>query len=130
MNKLPAYELPLCIDKINLALGLDLAPGKAWFSSETHEKTATKHAADYNLCIKHLGHCCEKPTYIGRHAKHPGNVELILEIAAEIDETVRVLVAVVLRSNSKGNYRIDSTYSPREDEVERRIRKGYVHKIG
>jgi hypothetical protein len=125
--KLPAYELPLCIADINRLLGLSLPPGKAWFSSVVHAKTAKKHASDYNNVMRHLDACCAAPTYVGLHAKHPGNVELILEVPAD-DGTVRVLVAVVLAPNARGNYAVDSAYCINDDEIAQRIRRGSVHK--
>jgi len=91
---LQAYELELCIDDINRALGVTLAPGNAWFSSATHARTATKHATDYRIIMRHIGECCRAPTYIGRHKKHPDNVERILDIATD-DGATHVLVAVI-----------------------------------
>ena len=125
---LPAYTLDLCIDDINLALGLALAPGRAWFSSKTHEKTAVKHANDYHLVMRHIDECCRAPTYIGRHAKHPDNVELILDVPMS-DETVHVLVAVVLRQNARGNYNVDSAYCINDEEIGQRRQRGSVHKV-
>ena len=127
-HRLPAYELDLCIDDINRALGLGLAPGKAWLSSVIHAKTATKHAADYNTVMKFLGECCRAPTYIGQHKKHPDKVELILD-AALPGETAHVLVAVVLASNPRGNYSIASAYCVNDDEVAQRLARGSVKQV-
>ena len=105
-----------------------MAPGRAWFSSMVHAKTAKKHANDYNIVMRHLGACCEVPTYIGVHAKHPGNVELILDVVLP-DETVHVLVAVVLQQNPRGNYNVDSAYCISEVEIARRLTRKSVRKV-
>lgn len=74
------------------------------------------------------GECCRASTYIGRHKKHPNNVELILDVATD-DGVARVLVAVVLRPNRRGNYAIDSTYCICGEEIDQRLTRGFVKKI-
>jgi hypothetical protein len=122
------YELDLCVADINRTLGLSLAERKAWFSTMVHEKTAKKHAADYRLVMKHLDECCRAPTYVGLHGKHPDKVELILDVAMT-DETVHVLVAVVIQLGRHGKYNVASAYCINDDEVAQRIRRNSVHKI-
>ncbi|MBF0305299.1 MAG: hypothetical protein HQL41_06595 [Alphaproteobacteria bacterium] len=127
-TRLPAYELDLCIADINRLLNLTLSPGRVWFSSAAHAKTATRHARDYNVVLRHLGACCRAPTYIGLHAKHPGNVELILE-APDDDGASNVLVAITVTPNARGNYSVKSAYRILEDEVAERIARGSVHRV-
>ena len=78
--------------------------------------------------MRHIGECCRAPTYIGRHKKHPDNVELILDVATD-DGVARVLVAVVLRPNRRGNYAIDSTYCIGGEEIDQRLTRGFVKKV-
>lgn len=93
-----------------------------------HEKTAKKHASDYHLVMKHLGECCRAPTYVGLHGKHPDKIELILDVSMP-DETVHVLVAVVIQLGRNGKYNIASAYCINDDEVSQRVARNSVHKI-
>lgn len=80
------------------------------------------------MVMRHLGACCRAPTYIGLHAKHPGNVELILEAPGD-DGTSNVLVAIRLKPNARGNYLVDSAYCVMEDEVAARLARGSVRRM-
>ena len=103
--------------------GIEAEQKDVWLSYMMHEKVATKHAADYDICMRHKELCLEAPTYIGFHPKHPGVVELIRRVPSR---RAVVLVAVALVPNDSGNYSVASMYCVSEKRVEQYRDAGWL----
>ena len=107
---------PLCVDLINATLELEMEHGEARMPGKVHEKIATKHADDYDVCMRNLPSTLQNPTYIGLPPKHTDKLELVKRVESG---AALVLVAVALEQDQYGDYAIASTYTISEDAVDR-----------
>lgn len=101
---------------INRTLGISLPEGGVWLGSRIHEKIATKHSNDYDICWRYAELCLNNPTYIGIHPKHPGKILLFRRVQ---HEKKIIMISVFGQPNTHGNYNVASMYCVSEEKVER-----------
>jgi hypothetical protein len=110
---------------------MELRPGQVYLSARAHEHIASDHASDYRLVIDTLAAAITEPTYLGQAPHHASNFEAIKRVAVtEEDEGGKilrryyVLVAIRFEPDLRGDYRIVSAYSIKEEEANARRAAG------
>lgn len=114
---------PLPADKINGALGLNLAAAAVHFSVRAQQHAQDRHPDEFAICLRHIEWIITAPHYIGQGPGQADGFELIGE--AHQDQAI-VLVAIKLRPDAAGRYIVASTYVIDRNKLERRIRKGFL----
>lgn len=114
---------PLPTSVIKHALGLELAAGSVHFTARAQANAQRRHPDELALCLRHAGRVVAHPDYIGQGPGQTEGFELIGE--ARRDEAL-VLIAIKLKADQQGRYRIASTYLIDRDKLERRVRKGFL----
>jgi hypothetical protein len=82
---------------------------------------ATKHPADYPICIVEIAAAIATPTFIGQAPGHSLNFEMIRRIG-RADGSV-ILAAISLEPDNLGDYRVRTCHLLEADKVEERRRQ-------
>ena len=118
---------PLNIELVNRTLGTELAPGGLYLSRQAHWHIAKDHAEDYDACMKALKIAGERPGLIGQSPKHRDGFEIVVRFRSALSDSTRyTLIAISLERDNRGNYRVKSSYSLKEQVVERRRQNGHL----
>jgi hypothetical protein len=113
-------------DRINGALGLNLAAGVVHFSIRAQQHAMDNHADEFALCLRHIERIVVTPDYIGQGPGQTDGFELVGE--AHQDQAI-ILVAIKVRPDAAGRYIVASTYLIDRNKLERRIRKGFLKPV-
>lgn len=109
---------PLPTEKVNIVLGTELEPGNVRLSKQAHKHIAEDHPNDYYICFPVLQLAVASPSFIGQAPGHSANFEIIRRINRE--DGKEVLVAIGLKPDADGCYRITSAYLVSRETVEQR----------
>ena len=113
----------LPIEKVNRALGLNLAAAIVHFSVRAQAHAEKRHPAAFSICLRNIRRIVAAPDYIGKAPDQTDGFELIGE--APRDHAI-VLVAIKMRQDKAGRYAVVSTYVIDRNKLERRVRKGFL----
>jgi len=117
---------PLCVDKVNNALGLRLMAGRVHFSVRAQLHARDRHPEEFTDCLGHIGRIVRTPDYVGQG---PGQSDGFGLVGAADDGRAIVLVAIKLRRDVQGRYVVASTYLIDRNKLERRVRKGFLKAV-
>lgn len=128
-RKYPAFVVgPLPVDKINQALGVDLAPGVVSVSSACHRHIAEDHPDDYPHIMEALASIVTGPLYIGQDPKHADNFYVVRPLPEGAPNPYG-LVAIGFERNKEGGYRVKSAYTINQVTVDKRRAARCLHRI-
>jgi hypothetical protein len=119
----PAIDLgALPVDAINAVLGTELEPGRVRLSQQAHRHVATDHPDDYDVCFPVLPVAIAAPSFIGQAPRRTGNFEIVRRI--NHPDGRLVLVAIGMKTDDSGDYRVRSCYLVSGQQVDQRRRDG------
>jgi hypothetical protein len=120
LSSIDLGELP--VDLINAVLGTELQPGRVRLTSSARRKMRWRHRSDYEICLAALKPAIITPSYIGEPPNHPGKFEIVKRLSRTAEKAL--LVAITLNPDTRGDYRVCSSYCISVTEVERRRQQG------
>lgn len=116
---------------INRTLSMELHAGRVYLSASAHRHIAQDHASDYRVVMDSLEATIAEPTYLGQAPHQENNFEAIKRITViEQDESGRVLrrfyvlVAICFEPDERGDYRVVSGCTLKQEQVDSRRRSG------
>jgi hypothetical protein len=114
---------PLPHEAINRALGLDLVPGEVVLTKATQKHVISGHPADYPVLLPHVAAVVLTPMYAGDDHRNGDGFELIGRIAV-LNQPL--LVAILLKCDDAGRYRVKSFYPVTDAKIQGRKDKGFL----
>lgn len=127
-RRYPARDFgPLPVAAVGASLGIILTPGRVRLSARAHRHIAEDHPDDYAACISALPAAVATPTFAGQAPHHRGNFEIVRDLARPDGQ--HVLVAIGLRRDADGCYRVRSCYLIAPAKVARRRRKNWLRPV-
>ncbi len=106
-------------------LGLEAVPVRFTIAAQKH--AIKRHPDEFHLCRPYLERTVKTPTYVGQSPKHEGNgFELVFE-----SEQGDLLILLAVRLKQVGGaYIVTSVYPINQDKLARRLRKGFLIRVG
>ena len=119
----PPIDLGLLpVAAVNAVLGTELESGRVRLSSQAHRHIAEDHPDDYATCLPALAATIAAPPAIGQAPRRTGNFEMVRRINRPDGRPV--LVAVGLKIDNTGEYRVRTRYLVSAEQVGQRRRTG------
>lgn len=98
---------PLAVATINIALRLDLAPGRTHFSASAQEHAEDRHPADFAVCLANIRDIVRAPEWVGQN---PRDREGFTLVRSALAGKAIILVAIKMKRDPDGRYVVASTY--------------------
>lgn len=118
---------PLPADKINKALGHELADADVVFSAGAQKHVVARHPEDYRQYLQYAGDVVTDPTYVGDDIKNDGKIEVIRRIP--VRGNVSLLIAIVVSIGSDGFYHVASMYEISQRDIDKRRQAGILKTV-
>ena len=112
---------PLPIDAIEATLGIELEAGPVVFTASNQKHALKSHPDDFSRCLPHIGAVIANPMYLRDDLRNAGKIELISRIPALGSG---LLVAVEIRRDEQGRYRVASMYPISQKKIDNRRQAG------
>jgi len=109
-------------NRIAEVLQLQMGSGDVTISEVAKDHIWQKHKADYSVCMKNMQSALSKPDYVGMNLRHPHNFSIV----EELDGGRFILLAISLKPDSEGDFRVKTCYSINSGKAERLITSGEV----
>jgi hypothetical protein len=112
---------PLPVELIEGTLGIELNPGPVVFTVSNQKHSARRHPDDFERCLPHIASVVARPTYVRDDFKNAGKIELIARVPAMREG---LLIAIELRKDEFGRYRVASVFPVSQKKIDARREAG------
>lgn len=124
---------PFPYEMVNRTIGTELEPGGVYISVRAQLHMQRDHPADFPIISRHLESVILNPTLIGQSPRHSSSFEMVKRLRIiERDENGSTtmefysLLALSLELDQHGDYRVESGYSLKEEQVTQRRLSGHL----